>query len=66
MIIRIYDKQRTLKAEQEQDVKLAECAAKPYPYNVPNFQPFVSMSYYREVDTQNLYFDENGVLSIKT
>ena len=45
---------RDLEAEEEaykeQEQRMAECMAKPFPHNVPNFTPFVSISCYKVVD----------------
>lgn len=37
-------------AYKEQEQRAAECVARPFPYNVLGFIPFISISCYKEVD----------------
>ena len=57
MKVMIRDKQAEKMAWAEQERLGLEC-----PYAVPNYIAFNAFSCYREVETQDLFFDENGNL----
>lgn len=66
MRIRVKDYNAEKKAWDRQQSQLDECYLKPYPFNVPNFLPFTNISCYREIDTEDIFFDENGDIKEKT
>lgn len=49
-LVRDYEAEE--KAYKEQEQRMAECMAKPFPHNVPDFIPFVSISCYKVVDEE--------------
>ena len=62
MKIHIKDKPAIRGEMQEQDRKLGIANSRPFPYNVTDFQIFTNITCYREIDTENLYFDEEGYI----
>ena len=46
--VRDYEAEEQAMAEQERMEE--ECMQRPYPYNIPNFLPFVAFSCYKVVD----------------
>lgn len=47
---RVRDYEAEAEAYKEQDARIAECTSRPFPYNVPDFIPFISISIYKEVE----------------